>query len=45
MVLKRGQNVGDRFIKHTTETEVLELMIAGTVETALTAEQALAAKR
>jgi len=40
MVLKRGQNVGDRFIKHTTETEILELMIAGTAEASLTAEQA-----
>jgi len=40
MVLKRGQNVGDRYIKHTSEQEILELMIAGTAETALTAEQA-----
>jgi simple sugar transport system ATP-binding protein len=45
MVLKRGQNVGDRYIKHTTETEVLELMIAGSAERALSADQALAAKR
>lgn len=44
MVLKRGQNVGDRFIKHTSETEILELMIAGTHETALTAEQARSRK-
>jgi simple sugar transport system ATP-binding protein len=42
MVLKRGENVGDRYIKNTTETEILELMIAGTHETALTADQALA---
>jgi simple sugar transport system ATP-binding protein len=42
MVLKRGQNVGDRYIKHTTEQEVLELMITGTADSALTAEQALA---
>jgi simple sugar transport system ATP-binding protein len=42
MVLKRGQNVGDRYIKHTTEQEILELMIAGTRETMLTADQALA---
>ena len=42
MVLKRGENVGDRYIKSTTETEILELMIAGTHETALTADQALA---
>lgn len=44
MVLKRGQNVGDRYIRHTSEAEVLELMIAGTVETALTAEDALTRK-
>jgi simple sugar transport system ATP-binding protein len=42
MVLKRGQNVGDRYIKHTTEQEILELMIAGTNETMLTADEALA---
>ena len=42
MVLKRGQNVGDRYIKHTTEQEILELMITGTAETARTADQALA---
>jgi simple sugar transport system ATP-binding protein len=42
MVLKRGQNVGDRYIKHTSEQEILELMIAGTRETMLTADQALA---
>src|SRR5690606_17816027 len=42
MVLKRGENVGDRFIKSTTEGEVLELMIAGTRETAKTAEEAAA---
>ena len=45
MVLKRGENVGDRYIKHTTEQEILELMITGTAETALTADQAAAAKR
>jgi simple sugar transport system ATP-binding protein len=42
MVLKRGENVGDRYIKRTTEQEVLEIIISGTRETALTAEQALA---
>ncbi len=26
MVLKRGENVGDRYIKHTTEQEILELI-------------------
>ncbi len=44
MVLKRGQNVGDRYIKQTSEQEILELMITGTPETALTSEQALAKK-
>lgn len=42
MVLKRGENVGDRYIAHTTEQEVLELIVSGTRETALTADQALA---
>jgi simple sugar transport system ATP-binding protein len=42
MVLKRGENVGDRYIQSTTEQEILELMIAGTPDTALTADQALA---
>jgi simple sugar transport system ATP-binding protein len=44
MVLKRGQNVGDRYIKHTSEQEILEMMIAGTAETALTSDEALAKK-
>jgi simple sugar transport system ATP-binding protein len=42
MVLKRGENVGDRYIKNTSETEILELMITGTHETAVTADQAMA---
>ena len=33
MVLKRGENVGDRAIKDTTEQEVLEMMIVGARET------------
>ena len=41
MVLKRGQSVGDRYIRASSEREVLELIISGTPETALTAEQAL----
>jgi simple sugar transport system ATP-binding protein len=41
MVLKRGQGVGDRFIRHTTERDVLGLIVSGTPETAVTAEQAL----
>lgn len=40
MVLKRGENVGDRYIAHTTEREVLELIVSGTPETALTADEA-----
>lgn len=43
MVLKRGENVGDRYISDTDEKEVLELIVEGTPETALTAEQARAA--
>ncbi|MDP1729579.1 MAG: ATP-binding cassette domain-containing protein [Devosia sp.] len=42
MVLKRGENVGDRYVKATNEDEILELMIAGTAETALAAEMAAA---
>ena len=41
MVLKRGQSVGDRYIRASSEREVLELIISGTPEGALTAEQAL----
>jgi simple sugar transport system ATP-binding protein len=40
MVLKRGQNVGDRYITRTSEKEVLELIVSGTPDTALTAEEA-----
>lgn len=43
MVLKRGENVGDRFVQQTTEHEVLEMIVSGTRETALTAWQATAA--
>jgi simple sugar transport system ATP-binding protein len=38
MVLKRGQNVGDRLIAETTEKEVLELIVSGVPETARPAE-------
>jgi len=34
MVLKRGENVGERRIRETTEHEVLELIVAGTPERA-----------
>ena len=40
MVLKRGRNVGDRYIAHTNEKEVLELIVSGTPDTALTADEA-----
>ena len=43
MVLKRGENVGDRYIADTNEREVLELIVEGTRDTALTADQARAA--
>jgi simple sugar transport system ATP-binding protein len=42
MVLKRGENVGDRYIKHTTEQEVLQIIVTGTRATAQSADQALA---
>ncbi|MDO8360296.1 MAG: ATP-binding cassette domain-containing protein [Devosia sp.] len=44
MALKRGENVGDRYIKDTTEQEILELMIAGTAETARSADAARASR-
>ena len=34
MVLKRGENVGDRFIKNTNEHEVLSLIVSGVRATA-----------
>lgn len=44
MVLKRGENVGDRYVKQTTQQEVLGLIVSGTRETATTADQALVEK-
>ena len=41
MVLKRGENVGERYIKHT-EHEVLEIIGSGSKENALTANEARA---
>jgi simple sugar transport system ATP-binding protein len=41
MVLKRGENVGDRYVKHTNEHEVLEMIVTGTRQSALTADEAL----
>jgi simple sugar transport system ATP-binding protein len=40
MVLKRGENVGDRYVRDTDEHEVLEIIVSGTRENALTADQA-----
>jgi len=34
MVLKRGENVGERYIRETTEQEVLEIIVSGRPETA-----------
>jgi simple sugar transport system ATP-binding protein len=39
MVLKRGENVGDRFVRQTSEHEVLEMIVSGTRETARSAVQ------
>jgi simple sugar transport system ATP-binding protein len=41
-VLKRGENVGDRYVKHTTQQEVLGLIVSGTRETAIDAHRARA---
>jgi simple sugar transport system ATP-binding protein len=41
MVLKRGENVGDRWISHTDEHEVLQIIVSGTRDNALTADQAM----
>ena len=34
MVLKRGENVGERWIRHSSEQEVLEVIVSGRRETA-----------
>jgi simple sugar transport system ATP-binding protein len=44
MVLKRGENVGDRYVAQSTEHQVLEIIVSGTRDTAMTAEQAAAAR-
>jgi simple sugar transport system ATP-binding protein len=41
MVLKRGENVGDRYVKNTDEHEVLEIIVSGTSESRLSADEAL----
>ncbi|HMQ92048.1 MAG TPA: ATP-binding cassette domain-containing protein [Amaricoccus sp.] len=43
MVLKRGQNVGERSIRGTTEQEVLQLIVAGTPKGDHEAEQSAGA--
>jgi len=40
MVLKRGENVGDRHIAHVNEQHVLEIIVSGTRDSALSADQA-----
>jgi simple sugar transport system ATP-binding protein len=40
MVLKRGENVGDRYVRNTDEHEVLEIIVSGTREAALSADTA-----
>jgi simple sugar transport system ATP-binding protein len=45
MVLQRGENVGDRYIRNTTEHEVLGLIVSGTKASALGADQAPAAAK
>src|SRR4029077_4698308 len=39
MVLKRGENVGDRLVKDSSEHEVLGLIVSGTRASATTARQ------
>lgn len=40
MILKRGENVGDRHVRDTDEHEVLEIIVSGTRESALNADTA-----
>lgn len=44
MVLKRGENVGDRFVAKSSAAEVLEVIVTGTPEKALDAEQSARGK-
>ncbi len=41
MVLKRGENVGERYVKNTNEHEVLEIIVSGTRENRLSADEAM----
>ena len=45
MVLKRGENVGERNVAQSSETQVLGIIVSGTRETALTADQAGSASK
>jgi simple sugar transport system ATP-binding protein len=45
MVLKRGENAGERYVSDTDEHEVLEIIVSGTRETALSADEARARRR
>ena len=45
MVLKRGENVGDRYVKDTSEHDVLGLIVSGTRATATSADRTLAGER
>ncbi len=40
MVLKRGEAVGDRYVRHTSERDVLAMIVSGTPDTALSADEA-----
>jgi simple sugar transport system ATP-binding protein len=44
MVLKRGENVGDRWVRNTNEVEVLGIIVSVTREAARTADQAAASR-
>ncbi|MEQ1901439.1 MAG: ATP-binding cassette domain-containing protein [Devosia sp.] len=44
MVLKRGENVGERFVAKSSAAEVLEVIVTGTPEKALNAEQSARGK-
>ncbi len=41
MVLKRGQNVGERLVSETTEHEILEIIVSGTPDKATSVDETL----
>ena len=45
MVLKRGENVGDRYISTPTQQDVLGLIVSGTRDTALSARRRAGRRR